>query len=115
MKLEDHYPNLLAKIDEEVESLRDLVVVDENYDDVDSDEFDIFEPDEYNFLVYVTERVQNAIGKEKFPQIVQKIESSALFENFYASEPDMYGVKTDLDEEGIAKKILELIEEELSC
>ncbi len=115
MKIAELYPNLIAKIDEPVEEIRDLVVVDENYDDVDSDEFDIFDPEEYNFIAYVTERVQDVIGEEGMQRLIQKLENSAVFEDFYAPEIDMYGVKSEGDETDIAKKILALIEEEAAC
>ena len=115
MSLETTYPKLIAKIAEPVYDLRDLVVVDENYDDVDSDEFDVFEPDEYNFLIYVTERVQNALGEEKMQQLISILEQHNRFENFFAAEQDMYGVKCDMNEETIAKEIVSLIEEELVC
>ena len=115
MSLETTYPKLIAKITEPVYDIRDLVVVDENYDDVDSDEFDVFEPDEYNFLIYVTERVQDVLGDEKMQQLITKLEQHSRFENFFAAEHDMYGVKCEMDEETIAKEIVSLIEEELVC
>ena len=115
MSLETTYPKLIAKITEPVYDLRDLVVVDENYDDVDSDEFDVFESDEYNFLIYVTERVQNVLGEEKMQQLIAKLEEDSRFENFFAAEPDMYGIKCEMDEETIAKEIVTLIEEEFVC
>ncbi len=115
MRLNERYPNLIAKITEPVYDVRDLVVVDENYDDVDSDEFDVFEPDEYNFLVYVTERVQHAIGAEAMARLIARLEAEARFENFFASEPDMYGIKAAMDEEGVAHRIAEIIEEEIMC
>jgi hypothetical protein len=115
MSLEKNYPNLIAKITEPVYDIRDLVVVDENYDDVDSDEFDVFEPDEYNFLIYVTERVQQALGEDKLQSLIKKLQTHEKFETFFASESDMYGVKCNLDEESIAEEIISLIEEELKC
>ncbi len=113
MTLETIYPKLIAKITEPVYDIRDLVVVDENYDDVDSDEFDVFETDEYNFLIYVTERVQDVLGEEKMLQLVARLEQHSAFENFFAPEHDMYGVKCEMDEETIAREIVALIEEEL--
>ncbi len=113
MSLEKSYPKLIAKITEPVYDIRDLVVVDENYDDVDSDEFDVFETDEYNFLVYVTERVQQVLGEEKLQQLINRLEGHEKFENFFAAEPDMYGLKCDLEEEAVAREIVTLIEEEL--
>ncbi len=113
MKLEERYPGLIAKITEPVYDVRDLVVVDENYDDIDSDEFDIFEPDEYNFLVYVTQRVQDALGEADMYTLVEKLKNYTEFENFFAPERDMYGLKANLSEEDIAHKIITLIEEEI--
>jgi len=113
MSLKKRYPKLMAKLNEPVYEIRDLVVADENYNDVDSDEFDIFEPDEYNFIVYVTERVQQAIGSEQMNRLIKKLEAHAAFENFFAPEADMYGIRADLDEEGVADTIVRLIEEEL--
>jgi len=113
MSLEEKYPKLMAKITEPVYDIRDLVVVDENYDDIDSDEFDVFEVDEYNFLVYVTDRVQEAVGREKMQKLIAFLESDERFENFFAAEEDMYGVMSDLDENGVAERILRIIEEEL--
>jgi len=115
MKIATLCPNLIAKIDEPVEEIRDLVVVDENYDDVDSDEFDIFDPEEYNFIVYVTERVQDVLGETGMQKLVEKLENGAVFEDFYAPEIDMYGVKSEGREEDVAQKILALIEEEAAC
>ncbi len=113
MSLETTYPKLMAKITEPVYDIRDLVVVDENYDDIDSDEFDVFEPDEYNFLVYVTERVQKILGEEKMQELLQKLQNHGQFENFFAPEQDMFGVKCDMDEETIATEIVTMIEKEL--
>jgi hypothetical protein len=45
-------PKLFEKIEEEVTEIRYLLVIDENYDDDDSDEFDAIDPEDYNFLIY---------------------------------------------------------------
>jgi hypothetical protein len=114
MNLESDFPRLLAGIDEEITDVRELVVIDVNYDDVDSDEFDVFDPSDYNFLVYVTERVQEVLGEQRLKSVLELLEKSDDFKDFYINEIDMYGVMTDLEEEEIAKKFLEAMEASLS-
>jgi len=114
MSLQEKYPNLLEKIEETVNDARELVVVDFNYDDVDSDEFDVFDPSEYNYMIYVTERVQGALGEEGLKKLIALLQESGDFQDFYANEIDMYGVMTSLDEEGITERFLNTIEHVLS-
>jgi len=111
--LKEKYPKLLSKIDEDIDELRYLVVVDENYDDDDTDEFDVFEPDEYSHIVYVDERVQNAIGEEKMQELISLLENDKTFDDFIAGEVDNYGVKSSMSEDEIATYIVKLIEEKL--
>ena len=115
MNLEEICPVLISKIDGQVEELRDLVVVDENYDDIDSEELDVFDPDEYNFLVYVTERVQEALGEEGMIILLDKLASPGKFIQFYAPENDIYGIRDEGTEEDVARKIVTLIEKEIVC
>jgi hypothetical protein len=49
------------------------------------------------------------IGEERMAEFVNKLESS--FEEFIAPEIDNYGLKSDLDEEGVGFKILDIAEE----
>ncbi len=115
MSLQNDYPNLISKIEDQVDDIRDLVVVDENYDDVDSDEFDIFDPSEFNFLIYLTQRVQDVLENEQLINVINKLSVANEFETFYASEEDMYGVHSDLDEDGVARVVLDIVEKELLC
>ena len=115
MSLSETYPKLFQKIEDKefVESMFDLVSVDENYDDEDIEEDDIFDPTEYNYLLYITERLQNAIGQEKFKLLKNKIESAKFIEDFIDSEDDLYGIQSNLQPEEIAKNILSIVENEL--
>ncbi len=113
MNLRSDYPSIMQGLDE-VEELRYLLVIDKNYDDVDSDEFDVFDPSEYNFMVYATERLQDRLGKERLLSVIEKLSTDKAFTNFYAHEDDIYGVMTTLDEEMIAKTFLDMMEESLS-
>ena len=110
----EHYPKLFKELPEDISALRYLLVIDENYNDDDSDEFDAIDPEDYNYLVYVTELLQEVMGEEKMVQFVKKLEAHKDVEEFYLSEVDLYGMQTTLDEEGIAQMILTLVEELMS-
>ena len=113
--LAEKFPGLLACIDEEIEELRYLAVVDVNeYDPEIDDDFDEINPEDYNYLVYLPERVVNAIGAELLERLPEIIEEEKIFENFLASEEDLFAVKDEEDrEEEVAMKILSTIEREL--
>ena len=108
--LRSTYPKLFSKVDDEIDELRYLLVIDENFNDVDSDEFDAIDPEDYNYLVYVTERLQEALGEEGMVTFIKVLESHKDIALFYLSDVDLYGIQTDLDDEGIAKMILEIVE-----
>lgn len=110
MSLKSKYPNLLSKIDEDIEESRLLITVDVNYDDEDSDEFDIFDPDEYNYLIYINERVQNALGEENMQKLIKELEQLDIFENFINDEIDLYGVYSQKSEAEIEEEVLKTIE-----
>lgn len=113
--LAEKFPGLLARIDEEIEELRYLAVVDVNeYDPEIDDDFDEINPEDYNYLVYLPERVVDAIGAELLERLPEIIEEEKIFENFLASEEDLFAVKDEEDrEEEVAMKILSTIEREL--
>jgi len=110
-KLQDRFPTLLSKIDEEIDELRYLVVVDENYEDVDDEEADVFDPNDYNYLVYITQRVADVLKESGLVELYTTIESREIFDTFLASEEDLYGLKSNLSEDEIAYKILDIAEE----
>lgn len=114
MNLKNDFPRIMAGLKEEIDEVRHLLVIDENYDDVDSDEFDVFDPSEFNYMIYVTEALQEVLGEEGLAKAISKLQSSDDYKDFYAHENDMYGVMTTLDDEGIAKSMLTIMEETLS-
>jgi len=105
MKLNEKYPKLFETFEDQDLELRHLLNVDENYEDYDSEEYE-FEVDEYNYVVYVAEPVQQALGEEKMQKLLEKLDANEVFENFMPSEIDLYGVKTTLDEAAIADLVL---------
>jgi len=117
MNLNELFPNIMSKIeDKDLDELRYLTVVDRNeYDPEIDDEFDVFEPDDYNYLVYLTERLQEAMGEELLEKLPKLLDEAKIFEDYLQSEIDLYGVQSKLeDEDEVAKAILNLIEENIA-
>ena len=113
MKLQEKYPKLFDKLeDKEVES-RHLFNVDENYEDYDSEEFE-FNFEEYNFIVYIAEPMQEALGQEKMEELMVKLNDNSSFDNFLASEIDLYALKSSLSIEELEELILNQVEGILS-
>ena len=110
MNLKTQYPKLFSNLLEEVDEVRYLIVVDKNFNDVDSDEFDAIDPEDYNYLVYITERLQDAMGEEKMVAFIKQLEAHKDVALFYLSETDLYGIQTDLEDEAIEKMVLDIVE-----
>ena len=110
MHLEEKYPKLFEKLEDKDVELRHLLNVDENYEDYDSEEYE-FDFEEYNFVIYIAEPVQKALGEEKLSALTEKLGTHSAFENFVISEEDLLGVKSSLSEEEIVALVLEQIEE----
>ena len=108
--LKERYPNIFSTLEDDIDEVRFLVVVDENYDDDDSDEFDAIDPEDYNYLVYVTERLHGSLGEEGMVSFVKTLESRKEVELFYLSDVDLYGIQTSLNEEDIATMVLDIAE-----
>jgi hypothetical protein len=108
--LRANYPKLFSKLKDEVDEVRYLVVIDKNFDDVDSDEFDAIDPEDYNYLVYITERLQEVLGEEGIVSFIKILEAHKDVALFYLSEVDLYGIQTNLEDEDIEKMVLELVE-----
>jgi disulfide oxidoreductase YuzD len=112
--IEKNYPKLFKKLPEDTTELRYLLVIDENYDDDDTDEFDAIDPEDFNYLLYVTDLLQEAVGETVIVELVKKLDKHKDIEEFYLSDIDLYGIQTNLDEEGIAKMVLGSVEEILA-
>ena len=113
MNLSEKYPKLFDALEDKELELRHLLSVDENELDYDSEEFE-FDVDEYNYILYVAEPVRNVLGEEKLMAFIQKLgDKKEVFENFFASEEDLYGVMSAKSADEIAACMLETIEEVL--
>ena len=116
IEIEKEYPSIAKAIDEkDLDELRYFVVVDENYEDIDDEELDVFEPENYNYLVYVTERLSAALGEDGLRDLIAKLYEVKEFDNFLDSELDLYGVKSDLDSDSVAQLVLAIADEILGA
>lgn len=109
--LRTDYPKLFKVLNKDVTELRYLLVIDENYNDDDTDEFDAIDPEDYNYLIYITEVLQEVMEEGHMVQFIKTLEAREEVEEFYLSEIDLYGMQTKLDDLGIAKMILGIIED----
>jgi len=55
--------------------------------------------------------IQQALGEEKMQEFMVKLHDKETFENFLATEIDIYGVKTGLNKEDLTALILAQVEE----
>jgi hypothetical protein len=113
VNLEEKYPKIFSKLEDKEVELRHLISVDENYEDYDSDEFE-FDFEEYNYLVYITELSKNCLSEEELKRYIQELEKLDVFENFLASEEDLFAIKVDMSEDEIANLFLSKLEECIS-
>jgi hypothetical protein len=104
------YPNLLSLLDEDIDERRYLVVVDPNVEE-EADEADVFDPTEYNWMIFLPERIKEALGEELFAEIPSRLEKVEIFEDFLDDDEDLFGVWSEADEESIAQTVLQLLEE----
>ncbi len=112
INIEKEYPNIAKVIEEkDLDELRYFVVVDENYADIDDEELDVYDPEDYNYLVYVTERLSSVLKEEGLKELIGRLYELKEFESFLDSEIDLYGVKSQLDGDKIAKTVLAIIDE----
>lgn len=107
--LQERCPSLLELIDEEIDEAYQLAVVDPNIEE-EADEADVFDPTEYNWMIYLPERVAEALGEELFARVPEELEKVDTFEEIYDAEGDLLALRSDLSEEEILQIVLEKLE-----
>jgi len=109
-RLVESYPHLTSLLDEELDELRYFVVVDPNVEE-EADEADVFDPTEYNWIVYLPERIKEALGEEKFAQIYERLDALELVEDLMMDEEDLFGIRSaEEDEEKVAAEVMAALE-----
>ncbi len=112
MGISRRFPFLFEVLDDESLESRHLLTVDENYEDYDSEEFE-YDPEDFNYVIYIAEPVQKLLGMKKMEELMHRLNEKDIFEHFMATELDLYGVKTVLDQAGIEQTVLSEIEDML--
>jgi len=105
MDLQEKYPKLFDKFEDKELEMRHLLGVDENYEDFDSEEYE-FDYEDYNYVIYIAQPIQDVLGEEKMAELMVKLHDKDVFENFLASEEDLYGVKSTLSQNEIEDLVL---------
>jgi hypothetical protein len=109
-EVKNGFPALAAKLPGNIFTDRELVVVDHNYLEEDGEEAEEFDSNVYNHIIYIAVPTLEIIGESGLAELGEMLENFEQFERFVASEEDLFGVYTDLDEDGIAKAIFGMLE-----
>jgi len=112
MSLSKRYPELFDRLENEDLEYRHIINIDENYEDIDADEFE-FNFEEYNYIIYIAEPLQKVLGNAKMEELMVRLNENINFSNFMATELDLYGIYTLLTEEEIRFTILDIVKEML--
>jgi len=113
-EIKQKFPALAAKMPDAIFTERELIVVDENYEEAEGEETAEFDPSEYSHMIYIAFPTVEILGAEGLSLLAQKLESCEKFSAYMASEEDLFGVQTDLQEEEIAEMLFGMVEEIVS-
>jgi len=108
--LKSNFPNLIKLFDnEELDEIRYFVVVDPNIEE-EADEADVFDPTEYNWMIFFPERVKEYIGDEIFSTLGRELQSLEIFKDILDDDEDLYGVLCEESEERIIEEVLKVLD-----
>ena len=108
--LKKDYPNLIQLFnDEDLDERRYFVVIDPNIEE-EADEADIFDPTEYNWMIFFPERVKETLGDELFGTLFSEIESLEIIEDILDDGDDLFGVLSKSDEEQISNQVMQILD-----
>jgi hypothetical protein len=109
--LRSGYPKLFERLPEEDFPLRELMVIDENINDGDVDELDEIDSSEYNYIVYIAERLQNALGGvDSLVELAKSLDEDSRLGEYMPVEEDLYGIQFDGSEDELVRLIFGHIE-----
>ena len=110
MKLKERYPKLIEKLGDDDTELRHVLTIDENVYDFDSEEFE-YHSDEYNYLVYVAEPLQQLLGEEGMAALAEYLAAHEGIDDFLVGEEDLFALKTARDDAFLADTVLAFVQE----
>ena len=100
--------------DDDLDERRFFVVVDPNVEE-EADEADVFDPTEYNWMIFFPERVKEALGEELFSKLYSEIEALEIIEDILDDGDDLFGVLSKKDEDEIASEVMKILDKLASC
>ncbi len=104
-------PKFFEKLQNEVFSDRELIVLDHNYEEMDGEEPGELNPHEYNYYLYIPEPSLDTIGKAGLEHFITMTKEHEAIEAFIVVEEDLFGVRSDLDEEELLEILFLILEE----
>ena len=107
-ELLEKYPDIMKLLDDDIDEVRFLVVVDPNIED-EADEADVFDPTEYNWMIFFPDRIKEALGDEIFAKLPEMVDSLEFVEDFFADDEDLFGVWSGASEDEITEAILNIL------
>jgi hypothetical protein len=108
-KLLHNYPNIMAILDDWIDDKRFLVVIDPNLEE-EADEADVFDPTEYNWMIFFPERVGEALGDSLFKRLKDEVSKIEIFKEFFADDDDLFGVWSEAEEDEISDRVLKVLD-----
>ena len=107
-ELQERYPKLFDRLEDQEVLLHNLIVVDENDNDINDDELtdDLYDPSVYSHMVYIAEPIVHAMG-DILSTLPEKMVAREDFSDCFDSEGDLWGVVSTLDDTQIALAILD--------
>lgn len=109
-KAKEICPALFSKIKQDIFSDRDLIIVDDNYEEEDGEEVGELNPNEYNYYIYVPDASIEVIGSSGLESFATDLEGYETIDSFVTIEEDLFGVKSDLDEDALIETCLRVLE-----
>jgi len=104
--LVSYYPNILSNMVDNVENLNALLVINDNNV--------LFDKNNYTYRVDVTDAVVEIVGKKGMGDVAKKLSCIEAFDKFDNLAINLYGVRTLLDKDSVAKIILDVMETQIS-
>ena len=113
-EVKNDFPALAARLPEDIFTDRELVVVDDNYEEAEGEETEEFDSSMYNYILYIAAPTLSILGENGLVELTGMLENFEHFERFASSEEDLFGVYSNLNDEQISRAVFGMLEEIVS-